>query len=438
MKRGYKKQEQGITLIALVITIVLLIILAGISVNFFIHGGIIDKAKEASEKMNQAAKDEEIGLAELSNEMDILIDGVVIPDNAIEVGEVEWAGGKASITVSTETEFMIEWEKDGEENWTKVENGGKIEGLEHGDIILIRLTNDRQAGETIKVEIKDTIAPKAANIVLSSTSVKGGADFTATVTQEDIESGINVKASKWVLDTTSGDIGTDDSLYTGGTFTNTTEIIHLSANVAGTYYLHVLSVDNAGNISQSTSEAIQIVTAPPAFVGNPSVSRTANQLNATVTASDSAVTTLTYQLYVSLKGRNSWELKQTQNNIKQGTAITLVATGLSSATEYDCYVQVSNGGYTVNSTIVQSNYCSGGKECTRCDGEGEICDGSCPNGHSFTAPPGNYRCPMCGRTNGCSLSHPKKCGSCKGNGRTTCSHGNSYSHYYQTNTGRQP
>ena len=53
-KRNYLK-EKGITLIALVVTIVVLLILAGVSINaLFGDSGIIEKAKDAQNRMNNA------------------------------------------------------------------------------------------------------------------------------------------------------------------------------------------------------------------------------------------------------------------------------------------------------------------------------------------------------------------------------------------------
>ena len=53
------KQEKGITLIALVVTIVVLLILAGVSVNaLFGNSGIIEKAKDAQNKMDQATQND--------------------------------------------------------------------------------------------------------------------------------------------------------------------------------------------------------------------------------------------------------------------------------------------------------------------------------------------------------------------------------------------
>ena len=57
-KRNYLKQT-GITLIALVVTIVVLLILAGVSINaLFGNSGIIEKAKDAQNKMDQATQND--------------------------------------------------------------------------------------------------------------------------------------------------------------------------------------------------------------------------------------------------------------------------------------------------------------------------------------------------------------------------------------------
>ena len=53
------KELKGITLIALVITIVILLILAGISISAITNQGLFEKAKEAKEKTEVAQKDEE-------------------------------------------------------------------------------------------------------------------------------------------------------------------------------------------------------------------------------------------------------------------------------------------------------------------------------------------------------------------------------------------
>ena len=74
-RRDYSNQT-GITLIALVVTIVVLLILAGVSINaLFGDSGIINKAKDAQNKMDQAAENDQKGINELSNWLDSKING---------------------------------------------------------------------------------------------------------------------------------------------------------------------------------------------------------------------------------------------------------------------------------------------------------------------------------------------------------------------------
>ena len=64
-------REKGITLIALVVTIVVLLILAGVSVNaLFGNSGIIEKAKEAQNAMDKAKENDEKQIGELTNWID--------------------------------------------------------------------------------------------------------------------------------------------------------------------------------------------------------------------------------------------------------------------------------------------------------------------------------------------------------------------------------
>ena len=74
-KRNYLK-ERGITLIALVVTIVVLLILAGVSINaLFGDSGIINKAKDAQNKMDQAAQNDLDAINGLNEWMDSKTNG---------------------------------------------------------------------------------------------------------------------------------------------------------------------------------------------------------------------------------------------------------------------------------------------------------------------------------------------------------------------------
>ena len=186
---------------------------------------------------------------------------------AIE-GDIIWTGnGQAEVRIYTnETGYQIEWQKNGisEGSWTREASGVKektITGLVNGDIIYARLYDGTSSGKNANIEVRDDIAP-TATIKLSGTAVEIGKPLTAEVAQTDNESGININQTKWVLNKEAGNIGTEASSYTGGTFTKTPETITIPTTTGGTYYLHVLTVDNAGNRKEVISEKIVITSVP--------------------------------------------------------------------------------------------------------------------------------------------------------------------------------
>ena len=173
-------------------------------------------------------------------------------------GDVIWTGnGQAEVRIYTnETGYQLEWQKNEivEGSWTREASGVKektITGLVNGDIIYARLYDGTSSGKYANIEVRDDIAP-TATIKLSGTAVEIGGTLTAEVTQTDNESGINISQTKWILNKEAGNIGTEASKYTGGTFTRTPETITLLTTAGGTYYLHVLTVDNAGNKKEKT------------------------------------------------------------------------------------------------------------------------------------------------------------------------------------------
>ena len=72
------KKEQGITLIALVVTIVVLLILAGITINMlFSNGGIFKVAQDAANAWNQTVINEQADLDNLTEQIQNLVNGQV-------------------------------------------------------------------------------------------------------------------------------------------------------------------------------------------------------------------------------------------------------------------------------------------------------------------------------------------------------------------------
>ena len=183
-------------------------------------------------------------------------------------GDVIWTGnGQAEVKIYTnETGYQIEWQKNGigEGSWTREASGVKektITGLVNGDIIYARLYDGTSSGKYANIEVRDDIVP-TATIKLSGTAVEIGKPLTAEVVQTDNESGININQTKWVFNTEAGNIGTEASKYTGGTFTKTSETITIPTTTGGTYYLHVLTVDNTENKKEVISERIVITSVP--------------------------------------------------------------------------------------------------------------------------------------------------------------------------------
>ena len=81
------KNTKGITLVALVITIIILLILAGISISALTNTGIFQKAKDAKQKSEDAELDQNTKLDEYENEIDKYIPKENSLAKAVKVGD---------------------------------------------------------------------------------------------------------------------------------------------------------------------------------------------------------------------------------------------------------------------------------------------------------------------------------------------------------------
>ena len=186
-----------------------------------------------------------------------------LPEGAVQFSPVEWKSGQASTTITTkETGYTLQYQIGGiaEGSWTNTTSGSVIGNLQHGQIVYGRLFDGTNGSKTANIDVQDEIEPQQATISLSGTSTNTEGSITATVTLTDNESGVNVTASKWVYNTTSGAIGENEGSYTGGSFSSG-QMLTLKATTPGTYYLHVLTVDNAGNKKETISSAVTVEAA---------------------------------------------------------------------------------------------------------------------------------------------------------------------------------
>ena len=70
MTKKTSRREKGITLIALIVTIIVLLILAGVTINLAVNNqGIFNKAKTATRAYKNASENEQTGLDEADKEI---------------------------------------------------------------------------------------------------------------------------------------------------------------------------------------------------------------------------------------------------------------------------------------------------------------------------------------------------------------------------------
>lgn len=295
------KTVRGITLITLAITIILLIILAGVVINVTIgKNGIINRAKSAKEKYEIAQIREKIELeilnvelkeVELGNEVTIelvlqeLLDNKTFDtiDKEAKIGYIdiyeiklkynetnkvvieyikEWTGLR--VTYSLEPSTYTKQEKI--DILLKVQ--GKVKSITKPDGLVIYPNQDivgidyyvtangtytfiieneegKKEEKNVIVDIIDRIEPKPFEITAQTTRT-GGIKITANAEDEEAN-GENVKSGigryeYYVKNAT-------ESEYTKY---DTNEIISLPS---GTYKVYAVAYDKAGNSTQSSNEA---------------------------------------------------------------------------------------------------------------------------------------------------------------------------------------
>jgi hypothetical protein len=187
--------------------------------------------------------------------------------NGTVIDKKTWTNKEVKVTAKPKVDIagytLVTKKNDG--TWQETDN----QTFGENGIMYVALTDGRNYGGTEAAGNVTNIEKNApsVNINLSATEVTTEGSITATVTQSDSESGINIGSCKWIYNTTAGNIGTNASSYTG-TFTNANQNITLKSTTIGTYYLHVLSADNAGNLKETIKGPIAVKTASNAVPGS--------------------------------------------------------------------------------------------------------------------------------------------------------------------------
>ena len=183
---------------------------------------------------------------------------VKVVQSNIVFGEVKWAKGKASIEISTKKNEIIEYQVNSiDGTWTKGTAAGAsvtVENLNNKDKVYARLEGSAEIQDKT---ILDEIAP-TGSIAIDKTTAKPGETITATVTATDNESGVTLTNCKWIMNTSNEQLGTDETKYTGGNLTSEGKASITASSEEGTYYVHALVKDNAENKIEVISQTINI------------------------------------------------------------------------------------------------------------------------------------------------------------------------------------
>ena len=407
-----------------------------------------------------------------------------LEQGAITFGSTTWSSNQASITVSTNTSYTIEYQVNSiDGTWTTIENGGTVSGLNHGDTVYARLTDGINAGEHASASIIDGIAPTINSFTVTSANTTSIAVSTTAI---DNESGIYSYTFQYKTSTASDYTTATTTVTSNGTCTYT--YTGLADNT--TYNLRVIVTDKANKTSnRETTQTTVNANVAPVIATAAYNSKTTNSITVTAKATDANGDNLTYTLYTSTSQNGSYTQKAT-TTANQNSTVTLSATSLSNYTTYWWYVQVSDGeatatsskqsvrtycpgtGYTCytsscpgtkqvtctacNGNPVINKYCPGGSMCLTCDGAGFTCQCrgiverystnvniDCEN-CGTTVQGEAYRCPECanifqkGVCSNCGEVvmpfgyqwYSNWCTTCSGYGIQTCIHGYTDSHPY--------
>ena len=132
------KRNKGITLIALIVTIIVLIILAGVSINMLVgENGIINMAQRAKNETEQAAKDEQQALASAFERNYVTYNGQLHVEGTKLMNEHNEEIRLSGINVSIDT------------NGTRILDKNKLDTLKSWGVNMIRIGLGRYNNSTI-------------------------------------------------------------------------------------------------------------------------------------------------------------------------------------------------------------------------------------------------------------------------------------------------
>lgn len=242
------KENNGITLIALVITIIILIILAGVSINLLLgENGLIKKVQNSKEEYTIEAIREKLDLVKGSDYIEQKGDNSIDTYfEALEKEKIEpyTITNKQKITndigsIEVDNKYSYIVTIIGNNN-IKIEYEGKVDEITRDpDKVTITITGNQEQ-ESLPVTLNASIK----------------------INEKDVTSG------KYIINTIAEELGTEDSAYTEQISNSNIEVKLEEVN---SYYIHTLTLDKYGRKQETIKGPIVIDTKYHVHTGSSSL-----------------------------------------------------------------------------------------------------------------------------------------------------------------------
>ena len=253
MKRYLKniRKEEGITVMTLAVTIIVMLILSAVAINVGIgEDGIINRAENAVDKYKEAAQNEKEAMDSISSQLDDILSGIDNPTDDIDESPVikitGWNSIGGVVTLEVKEGYSAEYQIEGEE-WISYTKGSQIT-VENGKKISVRYyTEEGSKGKIASKIIRDEVAPSITVSIEEETS----STIRIKAVAEDKEMGIDESLGyKYYIRKT----GEKEYEYKGQNTTGEFEYTNLEAQT--NYEILVTANDLGGNTGSGKAEGI--------------------------------------------------------------------------------------------------------------------------------------------------------------------------------------
>lgn len=229
------KNNNGITLIALVITIIVLIILAGVSIKIVLgDNGLVEKAKYAKEQQTIEAIREKLDIVKGSDYIEQK------GDNSIDTYFATLEKEKIEPYIVTSKQKMTDVI-------------GNVE-VDNKYSYIIKIENDKN----LKIEYEGKIGEvtrEPDEITITMTGEKEQTTLPIKLTANINVNGQDATSGKYVINTTAEELGVEDNAYTEQI---TAGNVNVTLEQANNYYIHTLTTDKFGRKQETIKGPITI------------------------------------------------------------------------------------------------------------------------------------------------------------------------------------